>query len=220
MIKRLLVGLLALIFSMSIWAGGDVYQGSGFFINQRGYIVTAAHMVKGKNPRIVVKYRGKYYLAQIVVISKTDDIAIIRTSIRNSYSFALTASLNPKGILYVIGFPYTHRDSLIVTRGYFRDEGKEIGIVGGEYTACAGNSGGVVISQEGNAAGVLVSGYDSNGTECSYDSQAVGSDRVIDLALINNIIMVPSIKTQFTNISKVLTEIIRQQGVVEIFEFE
>jgi len=206
MIKQLIV----IIFSLWISSSMAVWQGSGFFINQNGDIATARHMVEGKNNTIVVIYGKKYYLANIKVISKTDDIAIIHINVKNKYSFNLKPYYEHK-LVFILGFPYTSHDKLVLTSGFLTMEQDFIGIINNSIVSCGGNSGGPVLDDKSNAIGILVSGYDI-AAHCAVDSQAVPIKKLIDLAYSNQILVMSS---ENNNIN----EIENDEGVVEILEF-
>ncbi|WP_052131567.1 S1C family serine protease [Planococcus sp. CAU13] len=56
----------------------DSDQGSGFLFNQKGDIVTNAHVVDGSSFVTVMSSDGEFYDGRIVGISETTDIALIR----------------------------------------------------------------------------------------------------------------------------------------------
>ncbi|MFD1031876.1 S1C family serine protease [Metaplanococcus flavidus] len=56
----------------------DLEQGSGFLFNEQGDIVTNAHVVKDASYVTVMGSDGEFYDGQVVGVSKTTDIALIR----------------------------------------------------------------------------------------------------------------------------------------------
>lgn len=134
-------------------------SGSGFFVNQKGFVLTNAHVVDGCGEILV---NGK--LANVVASSKDYDLAILRsTSVVNPDSIAsfsaLPARLNSD--VTVVGFPlHGTLGGMNVTRGSvsaLSGLGGNLATMQISAPITAGNSGGPVINKYGQVVGVVVS---------------------------------------------------------------
>lgn len=170
----------------------DYYaQGSGFFINEKGYIATAAHVVEDVD-RVMVLYKNKPFKADIVAVDFKNDVAIIKLRNLKEYTPFFTLA-NPSFYqkLVIVGFPaiseyglFAHVTNAIVLpkadQTVFEMKGR----------ACHGNSGGPVLDLDGNAVGVLVLGYFDDNIDnglCSYHSGANYLYHLINLAKKANV---------------------------------
>lgn len=83
--------------------------GTGFFINDEGYILTCAHVVEDAiNLQITIPSRGKQpYDAEIVSISVDYDIAVIKTNYKNKVYLKIADSdkVKPGDRVNAIGYP-------------------------------------------------------------------------------------------------------------------
>lgn len=82
--------------------GSGIRQGSGFVID-RGVVITDAHVIYG-DKHVMVQARGKYYPATVVVFSRTEDLAVLRTTAPLPAPLGL--SQEPRGTRGVLtGYP-------------------------------------------------------------------------------------------------------------------
>lgn len=162
-------------------------QGSGFFINEKGYIATAAHVVEDAI-NVKVLYKNAMRDARIVAIDVVRDLAIIKIKddVGSTPFYPLAKAPNPKQTMYVIGFPavsnfglYPHVTSGTVSKMHilFYNNVFEM-----HTLACHGNSGGLVTNYEGVAVGMLVLGFDVDNGLCSNVTGANYLDGLIKLA--------------------------------------
>ncbi len=97
------------IFSTLKTTEGDIRStGSAFFINNNGYLVTAAHVVRG-NHTVYVKYKGMIYLAKIVFVDIWNDIAFIQIQNKNTLYLRFQKNFKNGGNVYVFGYPVPQR---------------------------------------------------------------------------------------------------------------
>jgi serine protease Do len=137
-------------------------SGTGFYINGRGQVLTAAHVVHDC-PVIVVKVDGKATDAKLVAESLLLDLAVIDTNTASAHSIPLRIGTSydlGEGVTNV-GFPL---DGLLagspnVTRGNISSRTALTGSLGQfQFSAPVqpGSSGGPVVSDTGELLGVTV----------------------------------------------------------------
>ncbi len=140
-------------------------QGSGFFINRNGYLVTAAHVIEGSDKNnIVIRYMGKPIRVELIAEDVQHDVAILHANIPNTEFFVLGEPIDHEES-YIIGFPaesyfglYTHE-----THGDTATDKPAEDTFSVFAKSCHGNSGGAVINSQGILTGILVYGF-SDGT--------------------------------------------------------
>lgn len=139
-------------------------SGSGFWVSDRGHVLTNAHVVKGCGS---LRVNGKP--ATLVNASANFDLALIATEPNQHVaSFArVPAKLNQD--VTVVGYPLAFiLGGVNVTRGAISGM---TGLAGDETTmqisapVQVGNSGGPVISQAGDVVGVVVSKLDATAVQ-------------------------------------------------------
>ncbi len=142
--------------------------GTGFFVSAEGHLVTANHVLKGRNFVFVrLPTGGHWRVAQVIRSSADDDLALLKIN-ANSTPLPLARWRGvPIGLeVYVLGFPQPS----------MQGNGPKItaGIVNGEFTdgrrnrlfqlsaeIQKGNSGGPVLSPDGLIVGVVQSKLDA-----------------------------------------------------------
>jgi S1-C subfamily serine protease len=146
--------------------GGDI--GSGVIIDQRGYIVTNYHVVKGGRTIQVVLADNTKYTAQITGTDATDDLAVIKI---DPPANLVTATLGDSSQLHVgqevlaIGNPLGITQT--VTRGIISALGRNVpedqgggtstvlpGVIQTDAPINPGNSGGALVDLQGNVIGI------------------------------------------------------------------
>jgi serine protease Do len=136
--------------------------GTGFFINDRGQVMTAAHVVHGC-PVTEIKADGKSADATPSVESVLLDLAVVDTGSPSAHSIPLRAGTSfdlGEGVID-IGFPLAGvlSGSPNVTRGNISSREALAGSVGQfQFSAPVqpGSSGGPVVSESGELLGVTV----------------------------------------------------------------
>lgn len=126
-------------------------QGTGFFINNKGFILTCSHVVNGsKNIFIEIpNISSKKYECDIISICPHFDIAIIRTKEYRSKDYLLLGDsdkLNVGDEVQVIGYPVSYKatanniNNLKYTIGAIN--GQQKGLIQTDSAINPGNSGG------------------------------------------------------------------------------
>lgn len=137
------------------------FNGTGFLVDVKGYLVTNAHVVKNSKNIYIQNNRGDQYKVTVVKIDFAKDIAILKI---NDSEFKPLASL-PYSIrkssseiaepIYTLGFP---RNEIVYGEGYLS---AKTGF-NGDTLSCQiavaanpGNSGGPVFNHDGEIIGIL-----------------------------------------------------------------
>ena len=142
--------------------GADVkFGGTSFLIDQKGYLVTSAHVLKGANRIYVQSNDGIDYLAEIVKEDQNTDIAILKITDEEfkgnkQLPYGLGKSKNDLAEpVFTMGYP---KDEIVYNEGYLSAKS---GLQGDTMsfqitiTANPGNSGGPVFNKNGEVIGIL-----------------------------------------------------------------
>jgi serine protease Do len=136
-------------------------EGSGFAINNKGFIITSWHMVNGADSIFLENKTTERTLAKVIISDPKLDIAVLKVEAENVYkNWNVPFGLNAKSIdlgerIYTLGFP---RKEIVYGEG-------ALSAVSGLYNDTTlyqisipinpGNSGGPVMDEQGNLAGVV-----------------------------------------------------------------
>lgn len=150
----------------------DRVIGSGFFIDERGYIVTNHHVIADV---VDPKYEGygKVYIklagdeetripAKIVGWDKTHDLALLKSEVKPEYVFSLgsSSSLRAGDRIYAIGSPLGLESTL--TSGVVSSTNRKIFTTGSvlqiDASVNSGNSGGPCVDSNGKVQAVVFAG--------------------------------------------------------------
>lgn len=137
------------------------YNGTGFLIDGKGYMVTNAHVVINSKNIFVQNNKGEQFKASVVKLDEARDVAILKIDDENyknnhplPYGFRKTASDIAEPI-FTLGYP---KDEAVYSEGYLSAKtgfngdtlSCQIGIA-----ANPGNSGGPVFNRDGEVIGIL-----------------------------------------------------------------
>ena len=175
----------------------DRKYGTGWFIDPR-YVVTAKHVIgDSSNTQIEIVKGGFHTGARVVALDNQHDIAILELEqpYREAHIFPLKPEPRKGEKIYVIGFPY----ELAILQGYDWErismnpraatgtaswfDQRRLLIEIGTYTD-AGNSGGPVVDEDGNAVGLITFALEGEAATLYF---ATAASKVIDLCRQHNI---------------------------------
>jgi S1-C subfamily serine protease len=139
--------------------------GSGVIIGDRGHIVTNAHVVQKASSIFVVLRDGSVSEAQVVKVDTADDLAVIRTEIRqpvHKIKFANMKELMIGETVIAIGNPFGFENSVTVgvlsgINRAFRSTECEYecqGLLQIDAPINPGNSGGALFNTDGELVGI------------------------------------------------------------------
>jgi S1-C subfamily serine protease len=143
----------------------DFSTGSGIVVNEEGYVLTDAHVVKSCRSIAVKTQNGDAQTAKLEAIDPKNDLALIQSPAGYGQSAQFRPQSNPVKLgesIGVIGYPLT---GILSTepKATFGQINSVAGI-GNDYTLLQisapiqpGNSGGPVLDTSGNVIGIVVS---------------------------------------------------------------
>ena len=142
--------------------GAEVKSGgTGFIIDNRGYLITNAHVLKGGNA-IVVNSKGQEFNTQKAYMDFEKDLAILKITDKDFKSFEIPyaikrSNLNLGQEIFTLGYP---RNDIVYTTGYLSARSGYDGDTSAvqlSLPANPGNSGGPVFNTNGDVVGILSS---------------------------------------------------------------
>ncbi|OEU61756.1 MAG: hypothetical protein BA870_12115 [Desulfuromonadales bacterium C00003094] len=135
--------------------------GSGFFVDNNGTVVTAAHVVENAQRVFVVTYEKTFYPAVVVKRDVQKDLAILRLEGDFPASTPLPLGNSDKlqvgeGIIAVgnpFGFTFTVTSGIVSALDRQMSQ-NGVGLIQTDAPLNPGNSGGPILNQEGEVVGV------------------------------------------------------------------
>ena len=141
--------------------------GSGFIINQEGYILTNYHVVKGAQEISVTLSNDVTTTAQVVNYDENQDVAMIKITdesveIPATVELGDSDSLQPGEEVIAIGTPLSTELSSTVTKGIISATSRSVAVESGvtmnliqtDAAINAGNSGGPLVNTKGEVVGI------------------------------------------------------------------
>ena len=141
--------------------------GSGFIINEEGYILTNYHVVKGAQEISVTLSNDVTTTAQIVNYEENQDVAMIKITdesvkIPATVELGDSDSLQPGEEVIAIGTPLSTELSSTVTKGIISATSRSVAVESGvtmnliqtDAAINAGNSGGPLVNTKGEVVGI------------------------------------------------------------------
>lgn len=152
--------------------------GSGFVIDEAGYILTNYHVVEeayaGDYEVSVVMYDGTEYIAEIVGFDEDTDLAVLKIEANGLSAAELgdSETLTVGQVVYTVGNPlgelsYTMTSGIISARDRAITTDTDVAVNMFQIDAAVneGNSGGPVYNSQGQVIGIVTAKYASTGVE-------------------------------------------------------
>lgn len=137
----------------------DKGHGSGFFINNEGYILTNYHVIKD-GEKIEAIIDSKNYPAEVIQSAKFADLAILKVDYNSEFAIGITNER--KGALgkeiFAIGTPSSVELPSTISKGIisgYRKSGKKYDLIQTDVSINFGNSGGPLVDTEANLIGIV-----------------------------------------------------------------
>lgn len=141
--------------------------GSGFIINEEGYILTNYHVVKGAQEISVTLSNDVTTTAQVVNYDENQDVAMIKITDENveipaTVELGDSDALQPGEEVIAIGTPLSTELSSTVTKGIISATSRSVAVESGvtmnliqtDAAINAGNSGGPLVNTKGEVVGI------------------------------------------------------------------
>jgi serine protease DegS len=163
----------------------DNNLGSGVILNDTGYVLTNAHVIKDADEIQVTLNDGRQTRAEIVGIDSETDLAVLLINLGNLPVAAIGNSdqLQVGDVVLAIGNPYNFGQT--VTQGIVSATRRtRVGIaliedfIQTDAAINPGNSGGALVNARGELVGINTANYSNTG-----GSQGIGFAIPIDLAI-------------------------------------
>ena len=142
-------------------------MGSGFIINEEGYILTNYHVIQGAQEISVTLSNDVTTTAQIVNYDENQDVAMIKITdesveIPATVELGDSDSLQPGEEVIAIGTPLSTELSSTVTKGIISATSRSVAVESGvtmnliqtDAAINAGNSGGPLVNTKGEVVGI------------------------------------------------------------------
>lgn len=158
--------------------------GSGFLIDQKGYIITNAHVLKG-NRAIVINNMGQELHAGIIYADKNMDLALLKIedndfSEPNSIPFTIRKKMSDLGEeIFTLGYPRNDND-IVYGKGYLSAQKGYAGDSSSyqiQISANPGSSGAPLFNDKGELIGII-STREKLAVGVAF---AIKSNKIIDL---------------------------------------
>lgn len=145
-------------------------HGSGFFIDDKGYILTNAHVVKGGNDITVSTTDRKEYTAELIGLDERTDVALLKIKHSNSPAAKIGNSDKAEVGNWVLaigspfGFDYTATKGIISAVSRSLPDGTYVPFIQTDAAVNPGNSGGPLFNLKGEVIGINSQIYSSTGS--------------------------------------------------------
>jgi S1-C subfamily serine protease len=182
-------------------------QGTGFFINKNGYILTCAHVVKNaKNIYIEIPNKNTIkYKCDLISICPSFDIAIIKTKKYNSKYYLELGNSDEVEVgskVYIVGYPVSYKkylnsvNNIKYTMGIVN--GQQDGLIQSDAVINPGNSGGPLFY--GNKViGINSNKLTGNTLEGIGYAVPINNYKIIENNIGENIIYRPKLLFEYDN---------------------
>lgn len=133
--------------------------GTGFLIDGKGYLITNAHVLKGRSI-VATNEKGEQFIATVCMKDESRDIAVLKIDDRDfkpmaSLPYSINKTVKLAEPIYTMGYP---KDQIVYGEGYLSSEtGYKSDTLTYQISIAAdhGNSGGPVLNKRGDVIGIL-----------------------------------------------------------------
>ena len=163
--------LLALMLLPHLAEAQRISTGTGFFITADGYFITCFHVVVNSGKISLQNLKGEKFEARAVAVDKSNDLALLKAEPRAGERFkplpvAASADVRRGAAIVTMGFPNISQQGIEpkVTDGIvnsFSGANNDPRVFQISAPVQTGNSGGPLITMDGNVVGVVASKLDA-----------------------------------------------------------
>lgn len=142
-------------------ASAGISTGTGFFVTADGLFLTCFHVVEDARKIVLKDYKGQDYSAEVVAVDRQNDLALLRVQGKFSALPLVDSKTAKRGLSVItLGFPHIDiqgfdpklTDGLISSLSGIGGDPRIFQIT---VPVQQGNSGGPLITKEGNVVGVI-----------------------------------------------------------------
>jgi hypothetical protein len=133
-------------------------SGTGFYLKNRGVIVTNCHVILGYRNVAIEDHKQSRYPAKVVFVNKEADVAFLKPDIEFTspeVELADISNLKSRDMVYVLGFPfgmpYTETKGIVSAPRQLMEGSYYIQT---DAAVNPGNSGGPVVDENGKVVGI------------------------------------------------------------------
>ena len=129
-------------------------HGSGFFVGNKGYVLTNAHVVGEASKVIIVTNQGLEIDAIVIGKNKIRDVALLKAELKNRNPIRINVNF-PKVTeqVYAVGTPLKESLNATVTKGivsaFRKDKSSNLNFIQSDAAISPGNSGGPLFNNSG-----------------------------------------------------------------------
>lgn len=168
--------------------------GSGFIINEDGYVLTNYHVVEGSTDVTVLLSDGNEVSAKVINYDEDQDMAMLKladgTTIPGVAELGDSDALYPGQDVIAVGTPLSKSFAQTITKGIVSAVGREVQSESGNTIQCiqtdaainAGNSGGPLINTKGQVIGINSMKIGSSSSSSSTSVEGMGFSIPINAA--------------------------------------
>ncbi|PID65886.1 MAG: serine peptidase [Gammaproteobacteria bacterium] len=145
-------------------------HGSGFFIDDKGYVLTNAHVVKGGDKITVSTTDQKEYQAELIGLDERTDVALLKIDKNDTPSVKIGNSDKVEVGNWVLaigspfGFDYTATKGIVSAVSRSLPDGTYVPFIQTDAAVNPGNSGGPLFNLDGEVIGINSQIYSRTGT--------------------------------------------------------
>ncbi len=133
--------------------------GTGFLIDGKGYLITNAHVLKGRSI-VATNDKGEQFIATVCMKDISRDIAVLKIDDKDfkpltSLPYSINKTVKLAEPIFTMGYP---KDQIVYGEGYLSSEtGYKSDTLTYQISIAAdhGNSGGPVLNKRGEVIGIL-----------------------------------------------------------------
>lgn len=145
--------------------------GTGFFITEDGYFITCFHVVVNSGKITLRNLKGETFEARAIAVDRTNDLALLKAEVRDGVRFkplplGASGDVRRGAAIVTMGFPNITQQGIEpkVTDGIvnsFSGANNDPRVFQISAPIQTGNSGGPLITMDGNVIGVVASKLDA-----------------------------------------------------------
>ena len=145
-------------------------KGSGFIINENGYIITLAHLISDTSNLKVVLNNGKTYIPKIIRFSPLYNLALIKVDTNQIMvnKIKLNSNIEIATDIFAVGNNHTEKYSHFISKGIISGVRKlenDLNIIQTDAGVNINSQGGAIININGDIIGIIYSKLTGIGIE-------------------------------------------------------